>query len=131
MPDVDGIAEDSDWEELDDKVKELSQRASDWADSVRGNVKGTRGELPPGCVSRLREKWRPLRRVAELADATSDTDGDTFWTDTVWEMANEDLEDMKAQREAGLTRQTPNLVLLQDLAAVWPKDEPFNCPPRR
>ena len=60
-------------------------------------------------------------RVAELADGA---DGHS-WKDTVHAMANEDLVDMEAQREAGLRQQTPGLVLLQDLARVWPKDKGF------
>lgn len=121
MPDLDGTAEDSDWEALGCEVKELHRRVSLWADSVRTHVKETQGQLPPGCVGRFREKWRPLMRVAELAD------GDTghFWKDTVYAMANDDLADMEAQRETGLRQQTPGLVLLQDLAQVWPIDEPF------
>ena len=40
-------------------------------------------------------------------------------------MAEIDIVDTEAQREAGLRQQTPGLVLLQDLFAVWPADEPF------
>jgi len=121
MPDPDGRAEDSDWEALDGEVKELHRRVALWADSVRAHVKETRGDLPPGCVGRLREKWRPLMRVGELADWGTGH----FWKDTVYAMAKDDFEDMQAQREAGLRQQTPGLVLLQDLAQVWPKDTPF------
>ena len=121
MPDLDGQAADSDWEALDAQVKELHQRVSLWADSVRAHVKEAPGDLPPGCVGRFREKWRPLVRVAELAD------GDTghSWKDMVRAMAEGDLADAEAQREAGLRQQTPGLVLLQDLAQVWPTSELF------
>jgi hypothetical protein len=121
MPDTDGRAEDSDWEVLDAEAAKLRERVSQWADSVRAHVKDTKGQLPAGCTGRLREKWRPLMRVAELAD------GDTghFWKDTVHTMAQADLEDMAEQREAGLRQQPPGLVLLQDLAQVWPPDELF------
>ena len=40
-------------------------------------------------------------------------------------MAEDDIEDAEAQREAGLRQQTPGLVLLQDLYAVWPANRPF------
>lgn len=60
-------------------------------------------------------------RVAELAEH----DGGHFWKDTVHTMAEADLEDVKNQREAGLRQQPPNLVLLQDLAQVWPQDQFF------
>jgi Protein of unknown function (DUF3631) len=122
MPDNDGRAEDSDWEILDADVKALAERASNWADSVRAEVKNAEGKLPAGCVSRLREKWRPLMRVAELADRTG---GGDFWKDTVREMAENDVADTEAQREAGLRRQTPALVLLQDLHEIWPVNVVF------
>ena len=40
-------------------------------------------------------------------------------------MADDDIADTEAQREAGLRQQTPALVLLQDLSPVWPPGEPF------
>lgn len=121
MPDVDGHAEDSDWEVLDAAAIRLHERVSRWADSVRAHVKDTKDQLPAGCTGRLREKWRPLMRAAELAEH----DGGQLWKDTVYTMAKADLEDAKNQREAGLRQQPPGLVLLQDLAHIWPKDESF------
>jgi hypothetical protein len=121
MPDNDGLAEDSDWEALDTEITALAQRASDWADSARAEVKNAEGKLPAGCVSRLKEKWRPLMRVAELADGT----GRSTWKDTVTAMAENDVADTEAQREAGLRQQTPALVLLQDLYTVWPVNVAF------
>ena len=55
-----------------------AQRASDWADSVRAHVKDAKGMLPAKCVGRLREKWRPLMRVAELADGAGGRPGRTW-----------------------------------------------------
>jgi hypothetical protein len=60
-------------------------------------------------------------RVAELADGA----GGHYWKDMVHTMAKADLDDMAAQQEAGLRQQTPGLVLLQDLAQIWPPGEPF------
>jgi len=121
MPDVDGVAEDSDWEVLTAEVEDLGRRVSRWADSVRAEVVNTPGELPDGCVGRLREKWRPLMRVAALADA----DIGEAWKEVVRKMAKSDVVDTQEQRDAGLRQQTPGLVLLQDLAQVWPQDEGF------
>ena len=120
MPDVDGQAEDSDWEALDGEVTRLRERVAQWADSVRAHVKDAEGALPPGCKSRLREKWRPLMRVAELAEH----DGGHFWKDMVKTMAEADLVDMAEQRAAGLPQQPPGLVLLENLAHIWPDNEP-------
>ncbi len=121
MPDVDGHAQDSDWEALDGAVIRLRERVALWADSVRAHVKDAKGALPAGCKGRLREKWRPLMRVAELAEH----DGGRFWKDTVYTMAQADLEDMADQWEAGLRQQPPGLVLLKNLAHIWPNNEPF------
>jgi hypothetical protein len=121
MPDSDGLAEDSDWEALDGEVTTLCDRVSQWADSVRAHIKDVSGHLPDGCIGRLREKWRPLMRVAELADGA----GGHYWKDMVDTMAKQDLDDMTAQREAGLRQQTPGLVLLSDLARIWPPGEYF------
>ena len=122
MPDVDGQAQDSDWEALDGEVERLRERMAQWADSVRAHVKDTKGALPAGCTGRLREKWRPLMRVAELAEHH---DGGCFWKDRVYMMAEADLADMTEQREAGLRQQPPGLVLLENLAHIWPQGESF------
>ena len=122
MPDVDGHAQDSDWEALDGAVGELAERVSQWADSVRAHVRDAEGALPAGCKGRLREKWRPLMRVAELAEYH---DGGRFWKGTVYTMAEADLEDMAAQRDAGLRQQPPGLVLLENLGHIWPEGEAF------
>lgn len=122
MPDVDGLAEDSDWQKLDTEIKGLQLRLSRWADSVREHVDQVTGDLPTGCTGRLREKWRPLIKVAEAADNTG---SGHIWRDAVYAMADNDLADQAAQSDAGLRQQTPNLVLLQDLARVWPLDAPF------
>ena len=43
------------------------------------HVKDAEGTLPAKCVGRLREKWRPLMRIAELADRRpTDTHGRTW-----------------------------------------------------
>ncbi len=121
MPDAEGIAEDSDWETLTDAVNALQMRIAVWADSVRAHVKEVPGELPTGCKGRLREKWRPLMRVVELTDPSPPS----VWRDAIRAMAEDDLADQRAQNEAGLRHQTPGLVLLQDLACIWPADEFF------
>ena len=111
MPDVDGHAEDSDWEALDGEVKGLHRRVSQWADSVPQTLKTPR----TGC--------RPMHGPTQGEMASADARGRagrarrrTVWKDTVYTMAEADLEDAKNQREAGLRRQPAGLVLLQDLA---------------
>ena len=104
MPDPDGHAADSDWEALDAQVKELHERVSLWADSVRAHVKEAPGDLPPGCVGRFREKWRPLVRVAEWRTGMTDIPGRTWcarWRWTILRMRRPSARRVCASRRRG------------------------------
>jgi hypothetical protein len=121
MPDNNGSAEDSDWDSEDgiaQEAKALSDRLARWAESVREHVKEAPGELPKDCTGRFREKWRPLRRVAELAEFHN---GEHEWKDEVTAMVARDLEEAEEERRSGLRQQPPGLVLMCDLYEVWPK----------
>ena len=117
MPDLDGTVEDSDWELIEGDAKQLRTDIAAWADSVRQSVKGAAVALPPGCIGRSKEKWRPLKRVAVAAG------GD--WPDIVDRLINNSLAEDEAEREAGLKTQPPGMVMLTDLFAVWPDGEKF------
>lgn len=117
LPDMHGEAEDSDWELIEDDAIALGTRVSEWADSVRDAVPVTRSPLPSTVRGRFREKWLPLRRVAELAGGTYVVDVDR--------MAVADVAQSAADREDGLVKDRPAIVLLRDLAQVWPADETF------
>lgn len=56
MPDVDGRAEETDWEDMDIAAAELHDALEAWADSVRAFVRECRPTLPEGCVGRNRER---------------------------------------------------------------------------
>lgn len=118
MPDLAGSVEDSDWELYEEDAKELHDRIADWADSVRENIPQV--ELPDGCIGRMREKWRPLKRVAVLADGE-----DGKWAARADRLIRASLKEDKAERAAGLKVLPPAVVLLNDLKAVWPEDEDF------
>jgi Protein of unknown function (DUF3631) len=66
-PDIDGTAEESDWEEISEEAANLRAAVASWADEVRDEVTGMKVELPPKCIGRSREKWKPLKRVAVAA----------------------------------------------------------------
>ena len=64
-------------------------------DSVRKHVKETVGGLPSECVGRLREKWRPLMRVAELADHGNERFGRFVYELTVRLGAQQHIEELQ------------------------------------
>ena len=117
LPDIDGIAEESDWEAIEPDVKALRDRVVEWANSVREDIRKTRPDLPEGITGRLREKWAPLRRVADAAGGR--------WPELVDRLAVEDKEQIMRDRGDGLRIDKPHIVLLQDLAEYWPQGEDF------
>jgi hypothetical protein len=117
MPDIDGTVEDSDWEEIEDDASALKARITDWADAVRDDVRGMAVDLPAGCIGRRKEKWRPLARVAAAAG------GD--WPAIVHRLIVVNIAEDEAEREAGLKKLPPGMVVMIDLFAIWPEGEPF------
>lgn len=67
VPDVDGLAGDTDWELIEADANGLHKRLSDWAGGARDRVKGLTVDLPDECRGRMKDKWRPLMRVAVVA----------------------------------------------------------------
>lgn len=119
MPDLYGMAEDSDWELIEADAQALQACVAQFAEQTRGTVAGMTVSLPDGCTGRSREKWRPLKRVAVAADR------DGYWPDSVDDLIRRDLETASAEREAGLRNLPPGMMALTDLYAVWPNDQPF------
>lgn len=117
MPDVDGNAEESDWELIEPDALELGQRLAAWAEGVRDEVRTTRPELPEGVRGRNAEKWRPLARIAAAAGGR--------WLGVVDELAVADLERQAADREDNMSNQRPHILLLSHLGEVWPEGASF------
>lgn len=117
MPDLDGTAEDSDWEFIDADARQLGSELSDAMDAAREAVAATRPPLPEGVRGRMVEKWRPLARVAAVAGGR--------WPAIVNELATRDLEEIAMEAENGMTRQATPVDLLSDMAEVWPDGVPF------
>jgi hypothetical protein len=80
-------------------------------------VRGAVPRLPEGVTGRFREKWSPLKRVAAAAG------GD--WPDRVDAMALHDKEEYAMDREDGLVKEKPAVILLSHIHEVWPDDTPF------
>lgn len=117
MPDLDGTVEDSDWETIEDDADALRRRVEEFADGVRDTVRGMPVDLPPGCIGRSKEKWRPLKRVAVVAGGR--------WPDLVDQLIMRSLAEDAHERDAGLRNLPPGMVLLTDLRAVWPDEDDF------
>lgn len=116
MPDIDGVAEESDWEIYDEEARELGTRLAEWADIVREEIK-IRPTLPEGVKGRARERWGPLKRVAVAIGGR--------WPETVDRLAVEDVARLEGEKDDGIAAQRPHLVLLTHIHRVWPEGESF------
>ncbi|MGI1849931.1 DUF3631 domain-containing protein [Rhodococcus sp. SJ] len=117
MPDIDGTIEDSDWEYIEDAAQALYMRIAAFADAVRGSIPQMQVDLPKGCMGRTKEKWRPLKRVAVAAGS--------HWPEIADELIRRNLDEDRAEREAGLQRMPPGMVILSDLHEIWPEYTDF------
>ncbi len=117
MPDLYGRVEPSDWEDIEPAAADLKERLRQAMEAVRVRVSLSRPDLPQGCVSRMREKWGPLARIAHIAGGP--------WPEKVNTLIVRDLAEAEAERADGLTRLPPAVVLLQDLLLVWPEGDEF------
>lgn len=117
LPDWQGQAAESDWETIDDPARVLGGRLAAWAEQVRERV-AYRPEMPPGVTGRFREKWQPLARVAHAAGGR--------WPQAAAALAAADVAQVREDREAGLVRQRPHVVLLRHVHEVWPIGQEFS-----
>lgn len=117
MPDIDGSVLDSEWEYIEDDARRLGERLAAWADEVRDEVRLNRPTLPEGIKGRARERWAPLKRVADAAGGR--------WPAVVDQLAVEDLAEQALQQEEGIVNQRPHVVLMAHLAEVWPDGSTF------
>jgi hypothetical protein len=117
LPDLDGTVEESEWESIEPDAATLHDALAAWADQVRDDVRTTRPELPDGITGRFREKWAPLKRVATQAGGR--------WPEAVDQMALHDKAEYELDKEDGLVREAPSLVLLKHIHELWPGDTKF------
>ncbi len=117
LPDVDGRIEDSDWEEHDAAARAHGESLHLWADSVRDEIRAHKAHLPDGCRGRAKERWGPLKRVADAAGGR--------WPAVVDRLAVLDVRRIESEREEGIVQQRPAVVLLAHLHEVFGPDEHF------
>lgn len=112
LPDTAGVIAESDWEVLDDPTVALGERLAEAGLKCFDLVQGADADLPADCVGRMREKWRPLARIAAAA-------GDP-WRSRCRALIERDLSERRHQKEEGLVRELPEIALLRDLMSEWP-----------
>jgi len=118
LPDLNGEVAESDWELIDADAREIGRALASWADRHRDQIRTNRPPLPDGITGRLREKWSPLNRVAHVAGGR--------WPSVVADLAQHDKEQADMDREDGLIREAPAVLLLKHLADLWDAaPEPF------
>lgn len=110
LPDIDGTAEESDWEAIEEEAEELAGRIKQWCDSVRDQIR-VRPELPTSVKARARERWSPLKRVA---DATGGR-----WPNRVDELAMKEVQLEADLRNEGLMIERPHISLLKHVYAEF------------
>jgi hypothetical protein len=117
MPDLYGVVESSDWEEIEGDAHDLAESLAEAMEGAREYIRTVRPSLPEGCVGRMKEKWNPLKRVAAAAGGT--------WPATVDRLIERDIEEVLMEKEEGLMKLPPQMVLLTDLYKVWDHEEAF------
>ncbi len=110
LPDSDGLAEDSDWEMIEDQALAVGQALADWA----ATVSLPRPDLPESVRGRAKERWRPLFRVAHAAG------GD--WPARCLALIAREAAELDHDKEMGVTSQPLAVALLADVVAQWPLD---------
>lgn len=111
FPANDGEVEETDWELLDADVRNLGLTLAAWAEGVRDDVRRTRPAVPAGCVGRIKERWLPLKRVAVHAGRD--------WPERVDRMIIDNLDEMKRDREEGLSTMPIHIHLLRDIHQLF------------
>lgn len=117
LPDLDGRAEDSDWEFIEPDAITLGETLRDALKADEQAITLARPDLPEGCTGRARERWAPLARIAYVAGGT--------WFDLVLDLIARDLAEVEMDRQDGMTTVRPAVTLVRDLHEVWPEAQTF------
>lgn len=121
LPDLEGSVLDSDWEELEPYARALNKAYERWAKCTGKTIAAMKpdyaGDGLANLRARNRERWAPLYKVALAAG------GD--WPERCRKLIENDLEEQELDKDAGLVSKAPHLVLLADIAEVWPVGADF------
>lgn len=116
LPDLDGSAQTSDWEEIESEACHIGDELALWAESVREQVRVDRPPLPAGCIGRTKERWGPIKRIAAAAGGR--------WPGIADQLIARDLEAIEQDKVDGMSIERPAVALLRHLRDIW-GDEPF------
>lgn len=116
LPDITGSVEESDWELIEGAAEALGARLAMWGEQIATQF-GERPALPEGVKGRAKECWLPLKRVAVMAGGR--------WPEAVDGMALAYVDQLEQDREDGLVQTKPAVILLANIAEVWPEGEQF------
>jgi hypothetical protein len=117
MPDLYGAVESSDWEDIEDEARDIALALTQAMEGAREFIRTVRPPLPAACVGRMKEKWGPLKRVAAAAGGT--------WPVITDRLIERDVQEAEMEKEEGLMKMPPQMVLLTDLYQEWGDGEPF------
>jgi hypothetical protein len=111
LPAISAPIEDSDWEEIEPDAELLREAILQAVEAIGEQVQSHRPSLPKGCISRNREKWLPLKRIA--AQAGPD------WEQRADRLIEADLEHQQASKEAGVHSKKPSVLLAEHLSEYY------------
>ena len=117
MPDREGLVKESDWERLDPFAKALAEKIDAVTNDFRERIREEEPSLPAGCVNRIKERWKPLKRIASVA-------GD-YWANKVDQMILADLDSIREIAESGDVQLLPNVQLVKDLFQIYEQQPIF------
>jgi len=117
LPDIDQQIEPSDWEYIDTEIDALALRISETADKYHEQVSLIDPDLPAGCINRLRERWRPLKRIAIL--------GGEHWSNLLDQLIIRDIENERELADNTDAYVPVHIQLLKDLYSIFESDRRF------
>jgi hypothetical protein len=115
LPAREDLIEPSDWEYIDQEISALSVKISETTDKHREQVKLVNPQLPNGCANRLRERWRPLKRIASVASE--------YWANKVDQLIRIDIENDRELADNGDAQVSTNLQIARDLHKIFETEE--------
>lgn len=108
LPDSEGLAEDTDWEEHEEEALELGARLA----AAVAMTELPKPPLPPSLRGRGKERWNPLWRLAHAIG------GD--WPDRCSALIKREQELAQLEKEEGLVQRIPSVSMLAQISKLWP-----------
>ncbi len=115
LPDINGDVDESDWEFIEADVIELGTRISQECERITEQIRAHQPELPEAVRGRMKEKWRPMQRVADMAGGS--------WPSKCRHLIERELAVHEMEKEQGMAIDKPAVALLRDVVAHWPQSE--------